>query len=96
LAVLSRKDQQRNLPAQILEMATEHGRHETEGWRVRKDGTKFWALAIVHKVQDKAGRHIGFTKITRDITERRAAQDALLESERRFRRGYYRLCHLHA
>ena len=80
-----REDQQRNLPAQILEMATAHGRHETEGWRVRKDGTKFWALAVVHKVQDKAGRHIGFTKITRDITERRAAQDALLESERRFR-----------
>jgi PAS domain S-box-containing protein len=81
----TREDQQRNLPAQILELATVHRRHETEGWRVRKDGTKFWALAVVHKVQDKAGRHIGFTKIARDITERRAVQDALLESERRFR-----------
>ena len=41
----TREDQQRNLPAQILEVATAHGRHETEGWRVRKDGTKFWVVS---------------------------------------------------
>jgi PAS domain S-box-containing protein len=79
------EDQQSNLPAQILKIATEDGRHESEGWRMRKDGTRFWASAILQKVQDQRGRHIGFAKVTRDITERKATQDALLESERRFR-----------
>ena len=60
---------------------------ESEGWRVRKDGVRFWASAILHKVQDKAGRHIGFMQVTRDITQRKATQDALLESERRFHSG---------
>jgi PAS domain S-box-containing protein len=81
----SREDQQRNLPAHILATATEAGRHESEGWRVRKDGTRFWGSAILHTVQDKAGRHIGFAQVTRDITQRKATQDTLLESERRFR-----------
>ena len=79
------EDQQRNVPAQILATAKEAGRHESEGWRLRKDGVRFWASAILHKVQDKAGRHIGFVQVTRDITQRKATQDALLESERRFR-----------
>jgi PAS domain S-box-containing protein len=79
------EDRQRNLPAQNLEKAAEHGRHESEGWRMRKDGTRFWASAILHKVHDPRGRHIGFAKVTRDITQRKAAQDELLESERRFR-----------
>jgi PAS domain S-box-containing protein len=79
------EDQQCNLPAQILKGATEHGRYESEGWRLRKDGTRFWASAILQKVQDQRGRHIGFAKVTRDITERKTTQDALLESERRFR-----------
>ncbi len=79
------EDQQRNLPAQNLEKATQHGRHESEGWRMRKDGTRFWASAVLHKVADRQGHHIGFAKVTRDITQRKAAQDALLESERRFR-----------
>jgi PAS domain S-box-containing protein len=68
-----------------LATAKEAGRHESEGWRMRKDGVRFWASAILHKVQDKAGRHIGFVQVTRDITQRKATQDALLESERRFR-----------
>ena len=55
-----REDQQRNVPVHILAAAKEAGRHESEGWRVRKDGVRFWAPAILHKVQDKAGRHIGF------------------------------------
>ena len=81
----TRDDQQRNVPAHILATTKEAGRHESEGWRVRKDGVRFWASAILHKVQDKAGRHIGFVQVTRDITQRKATQDALLESERRFR-----------
>ena len=81
----TRDDQQRNVPAYILATAKEAGRHESEGWRVRKDGGRFWASASLHKVQDKAGRHIGFVQVTCDITQRKATQDALLESERQFR-----------
>ena len=81
----TREDQQRNVPAHILATAKEAGRHESEGWRVRKDGVRFWGSAILHKIEDKAGRHIGFVQVTRDITQRKATQDALLESERRFR-----------
>jgi PAS domain S-box-containing protein len=73
------------VPGQILAAATEHGRHETEGWRVRKDGSRFWALAAISAVRDESGRLIGFAKVTRDMTDRKRVQDALLESERRFR-----------
>jgi PAS domain S-box-containing protein len=79
------EDRQRKLPDDILARTIERGRYETEGWRIRKDGTRFWALAVLHKMHDRLGRHIGFAKVTRDITERRAAREALLESERRFR-----------
>lgn len=79
------EDRKRNLPEHILQKALIDGRHENEGWRRRKDGTTFWASAIIHKVQDAAGRHVGFAKVTRDITNHKATQEALLESERRFR-----------
>src|SRR5918993_1202690 len=79
------EDQAKGLPATILATAATTGRFETEGWRVRKDGSRFWSNAIVQPVQDEQGRPVGFAKITRDITERRAAHQALLESERRFR-----------
>jgi PAS domain S-box-containing protein len=79
------EDQARDLPATILASARTAGRFETEGWRVRKDGSRFWCNALVQPVQDEQGRLIGFAKVTRDITERRAAQQALLDSERRFR-----------
>ena len=79
------EDQAKGLPATILATARTTGRFETEGWRVRKDGSRFWSNAIVQPVQDEQGRPVGFAKITRDITERRAAHQALLESERRFR-----------
>jgi PAS domain S-box-containing protein len=79
------EDQASKLPDQILATARATGRHEAEGWRVRKDGTRFWANAIIQGVRDQHGTLVGFAKITRDITERVAAQEALLESERRFR-----------
>jgi PAS domain S-box-containing protein len=79
------EDRRDNLPGHILAKAMAAGRHGSEGWQVRKDGTRFWASAVIHLVKDADGKHIGFAEVTRDITERKATQDALLESERRFR-----------
>ncbi|MBV8334087.1 MAG: PAS domain S-box protein [Alphaproteobacteria bacterium] len=79
------EDQAANKPANALATAVETGRWEDEGWRVRKDGTRFWALAVLDAIRDRDGNPMGFVKITRDMTERRAAQQELAESERRFR-----------
>jgi PAS domain S-box-containing protein len=73
------------IPARALREAREDGRFEAEGWRVRKDGTRFWASVVIDPVRDEAGTLIGFAKITRDMSEQRAAQVALRESEERFR-----------
>ena len=79
------EDQRAGLPDQILEQAREHGRAEGEGWRLRKDGSRYWALASAHAIRAADGTLAGFAQITRDMTEHRAAHQALLESERRFR-----------
>src|SRR5688572_453005 len=81
----SAEDQASGLPDRILQEARARGHFESEGWRIRKDGGRFWANAVVDTIRDEDGRLIGFAKVTRDITERRAAQQALIESERRFR-----------
>jgi PAS domain S-box-containing protein len=73
------------LPWKILEQAAKVGQCEAEGWRVRKDGTRFWANVVVDAIYDNDKVLIGYAKITRDITERTKAQDALFESEERFR-----------
>jgi PAS domain S-box-containing protein len=80
------EDQERGLPQLALQTAATEGRFEAEGWRVRKDGSRFFALAVVDAVRDEDGELIGFAKITRDITERAETQRRLLESEARFRR----------
>jgi PAS domain S-box-containing protein len=79
------EDRARGLPDKILESARSCGRHEAEGWRVRKDGTRFWANAIIRPILDEQRALVGFAKITRDITERVQAQQAIIETERRFR-----------
>jgi PAS domain S-box-containing protein len=79
------EDRSAGLPERLLERAARDGKVESEGWRVRKDGSRFWALAVLHAVRDEAGELIGFAKVTRDMTPQREAHQALLESERRFR-----------
>ncbi|CDX34852.1 FOG: PAS/PAC domain protein [Mesorhizobium plurifarium] len=79
------EDQANAVPDKMLAAAKEEGRYEAEGWRVRKDGTRFWSNSVVQRVVDQNGRLLGYAKITRDITERVAAHQSLLQSERRFR-----------
>ena len=71
------EDQRDGLPARTLRIAEKEGRFEAEGWRVRKDGSRFWANAIVDPVDDEAGRLIGFAKVTRDITDRHQAEEVV-------------------
>ena len=68
------EDLARGLPAHGLAMASSEGRFETEAWRVRKDGSRFWALVVIDAIRDDDGHLIGFAKLTRDMTERRDAQ----------------------
>ncbi len=68
------RDLEIDKPAHELSVAGETGRFEDEGWRVRKDGSRFWANAVITRIRDERGNLIGFGKITRDITERRAAE----------------------
>ncbi len=79
------EDRKAGRPQRALAIAENEGRFETEGWRVRKDGTKFWALAIIDPIRDNAGRLVGFAKITRDLTERRKAETTLRENQEQFR-----------
>lgn len=73
------------LPARGLATAREEGRFESEGWRIRKDGSRFWAHVIIDPIFAETGELLGYAKITRDLTERRAAQQALRDSEEQFR-----------
>ena len=79
------EDRASGMPARVLDTARREGRFEGEGWRVRKDGSRFWASVVVDAIRNEAGELEGFAKVTRDITERRAAHEALRESERQFR-----------
>jgi len=74
------EDRARGLPQRGLASAAREGRFENEGWRVRKDGTRFWASVVIDAIRDDDGALIGFAKVTRDMTERRNAQLALEEA----------------
>src|SRR5689334_20467560 len=76
----TKEDRAAGIPWNALKIATETGRFTTEGWRLRKDGTRFWAMVVIDPIRQD-GQLIGFAKITRDMTEQRAAQLAALESE---------------
>jgi PAS domain S-box-containing protein len=75
------EDVQAGKTEMMLEIATEDGRFEDEGWRVRKDGSRFWASVIITAMYDDQGNLRGFSKVTRDITESKKAQDALRENQ---------------
>ena len=79
------EDRARGLPETALATARDTGRFHSEGWRVRKDGSRFWALVVIDPIRDEDGQLIGFAKVTRDITERQQSHIELSESERRYR-----------
>ncbi|MBA4794603.1 MAG: PAS domain S-box protein [Phenylobacterium sp.] len=74
------EDQTAGVPAAGLAIAAAEGRWEHEGWRIRRDGERFWAHVVIDAVRDEAGELIGFAKVTRDVTERMEAQKALDET----------------
>jgi PAS domain S-box-containing protein len=73
----SAEDRARNHPAFELDIAVRDGRYEEEGWRVRNDGTRFWAQVTITAIRDEQGKLAGFAKVTRDLTERKQSQDEL-------------------
>jgi PAS domain S-box-containing protein len=79
------EERQKDIPRIALETAAREGRFEAEGWRVRKDGSRFWANVVIDPIRNPAGELVGFAKVTRDLTERRAAEEKLRASEERFR-----------
>jgi len=79
------QEREAGVPQAALRTATEEGRFEAEGWRVRKDGTRFWAHVVIDPIRTPSGDLLGFAKITRDLTERRAAEESLRLSEESFR-----------
>jgi PAS domain S-box-containing protein len=83
------EDRGRGVPQEALATALRVGKFEAEAWRLRKDGTPFWAQVLIHPILNPSGTHMGFAKITRDVTEKkqaeeqlRAAQEALLQSQK--------------
>ena len=74
------EDRERGVPKRALETARKTGRYEAEGWRMRKDGTRFWASVVIDAVRGEDGEVLGFAKVTRDMTEKREAQLRLEES----------------
>jgi len=79
------EDRAADVPSLALERAVQDGRFESEGWRVRKDGSRFWAHVLIDPIRNDAGELIGFAKVTRDLTERRAAQEVLRDNQAQFK-----------
>ncbi|MCF6370707.1 hybrid sensor histidine kinase/response regulator [Rhizobium halophilum] len=79
------EDREAGIPEKALSTAAATGRFEAEGWRVRKDGRRFWAHVIIDAIRDPHGQLLGFAKITRDLSERKHAEETLRKSEEQFR-----------
>jgi PAS domain S-box-containing protein len=80
------EDLLKDKPEHELQIAVAEGRCEDDGWRLRKDGSRFWANVVITSLTDGAGKLCGFSKITRDVTERKRAQELLQETEERHRK----------
>src|SRR5205085_11928595 len=80
-------------PQAQLDAAVRDGRVEDEGWRVRKDGNRFWADAVITAIRDPAGTLIGFGKVTRDLTARRRTEEQLAQSHAELERFSYSVSH---
>jgi len=76
----SAEDRQKGTPQASLAAAAQAGKYESEGWRYRKDGTKFWASVVIDAVRSESGELLGFAKVTRDITERKQNEERLLNA----------------
>ena len=81
----TQEDRDAGLPDQALITARAQGTFEDEGWRLRKDGTKFWATSVIDPIISDEGQLLGFAIVTRDITDRKAAEETLRASEQQFR-----------
>ena len=79
------EDRRTDLPSRALATAKREGKFESEGWRVRKDGTQFWASVVIDPIRSPSGEILGYAKITRDLTERKRAEQMLKRSEEQFR-----------
>jgi PAS domain S-box-containing protein len=80
------EDREAGVPNKAIAAARASGRHEAEGWRLRKDGSQYWAIVIIDGIRGERGELIGFAQVTRDVTERQFAHQNLEESEGRYRR----------
>ncbi len=89
-------DRRNRKPQKMLEACLAYGKVEDEGWRVRKDGSHFWADVIVTALYDEDGRHRGFAKVTRDLTERKEFEDQLQQSNSKLEASYKELQQLSA
>jgi PAS domain S-box-containing protein len=76
------EDQHAGVPEKIIASAARNNKYEGEGWRVRKDGSRFWANVVIHAIRDPLGQLLGFAKVTRDMTERRAAEERLRQAQK--------------
>jgi PAS domain S-box-containing protein len=85
----SPEDRAAQKPQTLLEIATREGRVEDEGWRLRKDGSRFWADVVITALRDEGGRLVGFGKVTRDLTARRQVEEQLREAQQRLATTLY-------
>jgi PAS domain S-box-containing protein len=85
------EDQKNKLPDRLLEEARSTGRVAHEGWRVQKSGTRFWGSVVITALHDNSNNVIGFTKVTRDLTERKHAEDKLRENAENLEKANYEL-----